>query len=188
MNWKRKMKKILFMTWAAIIFFLAIGGCAEKFIITQPRPVYIGPSELTTPSDLWPLDAVTILIDTLPEDTKVILCKNLGMKGVGDLAELSEIAKSILINAFSSRSIEINDSADKQLTISINKAFCEGIAFGWKTITVLKVRTGDGLLREYVGYRKLFNMYQSSRALELAVRNSVIEMLKSPEINNYLKN
>ncbi len=105
-----------------------------------------------------------------------------------DLYKYTDTSIGILKNILAEQNINVSSSAAKTLELSVYDA--ESIQGGWvfKASTSLRVKTGDGLVKEYLGEKRHGNGYGTTSAMERTLVICVQEMLKDQDIINYLEN
>lgn len=105
-----------------------------------------------------------------------------------DLHKYTESSIAAAKNVLERRSIRVKDDADKVLELSVYRATSEQGAFIIKETAVLRVRTGDGLEKEFEGIQRHGNTYGTTPAMERALAHSVAQMFNDEEILKYLEN
>jgi len=118
----------------------------------------------------------------------ITLGKWLGAKAVGDLYEFTESSIGAAKNIFERQGIEVTSSANKILELSVYDAKVKQGMVMFEVKATLRVRTGDGLIKEYVGVKKFGNAYATSPAVERALAQCVMQMLNDKDILEYLEN
>jgi hypothetical protein len=104
----------------------------------------------------------------------------------GNLYAFTEATIGTVKEALQRNNITIDDKADKRLELSVDRVICDS---GWEFSSgiILKVRTGNGLEKEYRNVQKHGTGYSSTRAFELAMVQCVEQMLKDKDIVGYLE-
>lgn len=118
----------------------------------------------------------------------IILCEPIGWKVLGDLYKYTDTSIDIVKDIFKRQDIIIEDKSDKILEFAVDKAKCWDGAIPDKVTITLKVKTGDGLEKEYESTRGYKNGYATTVAIEEAMVDCVKQMLYDKEILRYLEN
>ncbi|OEU76834.1 MAG: hypothetical protein BA864_03565 [Desulfuromonadales bacterium C00003093] len=118
----------------------------------------------------------------------IIIGKWVGWKVYGDLYKFTESSIGTAKNILERQNIKVTNSAGKILELSVYDAKSEQGAFIFGVTTALRVRTGDGLKKEYVGVQKHGNGYGTTAAIERALAKCVKQMLNDKDIIRYLEN
>lgn len=118
----------------------------------------------------------------------IIIGKWTGWKVKGDLHKFTETAIGTAKDILERQNIKVEKNANKILELSVYDAKSEQGAFIFGVTTKLRVRTGNDLVKEYVGIKKHGNGYGTTAAIEKALANCVLQMLKDDDIKNYLEN
>ena len=161
-----------------ISFFL---GCMEMKTNTQPFLVDSGAvSQLI-------INQSVALKNSAPQEGEIIIGKWCGWKVYGDLYKYTESTIGTIEQIFDEQNIQVNDSANKVLELEIYNA--ESIQGAWvfSASVSLRVKTGNGLMKEFTGLRKHPNGYQTTCYMERAMADCVTNMLNDQKIQDYLK-
>jgi hypothetical protein len=118
----------------------------------------------------------------------IIIGRWVGWQVQGDLHKFTESAVGTVKNVFERQNIRIRDDADKALELSVYDAKSEQEGLRFRATTALRVRTGGGLEKEYVGSRHYTNGHRTTPAIEGALALCVEQMLNDQEIIDYLEN
>ena len=112
--------------------------------------------------------------------------KWIGWKVIGDLYKYTESAIGAAKNSLEEQGIEVNDNADKVLELAVFDALSEQGMVKFRLTTKLRVKTGDGLEKEFTGIHNYANGYGTTFATERALAQCVVHMLNDADIRRYL--
>jgi len=110
-----------------------------------------------------------------------------GWKVLGDLYKYTESSVGAARNILERQNIKIEDDASRVLELSVfDVKSLQGNKF--TVTTVLRVRTGNGLKKEYEEVKHHGNGYGTTAVIEQALADCVAQMLNDKDIINYLEN
>lgn len=164
-----------------ILLFLA--GCSINHALNTKRFEVVD-------EDMTVLDvkkSVAVVNASLKKEKEVI-CKLLMHKHNGSLYEFTNAACESVKDLLHQQDIEIDQNAEKQLHLSVERAYCD---YGFKDrgMTELKVKTGDGLEKTYNGqYNNWGGGYTWTLTFERSMAVCLKKMLHDQDIIDYLEN
>jgi len=82
--------------------------------------------------------------------------------------------------------IQVLDSAEKQLIVSISEATCKDTMGGVKFEMTLNCSMGQNSSRQFSGYQHMGSMHGINFALTAATLNAVLEMFNDEEVRHYI--
>jgi len=118
----------------------------------------------------------------------LVIGKWVGWTVYGDMYKFTESAIGTAKTSLEQQNIQVKNSADKVLELSVHDAKSEQGAWTFAATTALSVKTGDGLNKEYVGVQKHGNGYGTTAAIEQALAKCVTQMLNDKDVIRYLEN
>jgi hypothetical protein len=168
----------------AILIGFSLTGCMDHKILRKPQ--------LTTDPEYLPIlnfpNSVAIIKEPLIMNEEVLVCEDIPHRYYVTSEGLTDASVYVLKDIFVRNNVEINNNGNKQLKLSIVEANCEPGVFTLNYITKIKVIAGDNINKTFSGNQTSpHNTYTSSWAIEKAIISAVLEMLKDPEIINYLQ-
>jgi len=110
-----------------------------------------------------------------------------GWRVYADFYEYTESSISTAKNILERQNIKVNNSADKILELSIYDAKSERGMWAFQVTTTLRVKTANGLKKEYVGVQKHGSGYGTTSAIEKTLAKCVTQMLNDKDIIRYLE-
>ena len=170
-----------------VFFLLVFTGCASFHTNTQIPD----PAEYSVPG-LDVMQPVTIR-NGVPESGDIMIGR-LGIWNIyGDYYKYTESAIGAATNIFESNHIKVQHGADKVLELSVYEAksrLNEKRTGSGSTVIetiALRVRTGDGLTKDYFNSQVHGVVFSATRAIERALAQCVVQMLSDKEIISYLE-
>jgi len=164
-----------------IIIFLFLTGCINY--------------RTNTKAPILPDNAVPNLNVLLPVSFRNVASKSgdilIGRwnswKVYADLYKYTESSIGAAKNILERQNIKVNNSADKILELSVFDAKSETGTWLFQVTTALRVKTGNGLKKEYVGVQKHGSGYGTTSAIERTLAKCVTQMLNDKDIIRYLE-
>ncbi len=83
--------------------------------------------------------------------------------------------------------ISVDDKEEKSLKLSIEEAVCEHGWWSFESRITLKVETGAGVIKKYEQTQSYPNGYMTTWAMEMVLKNCIIDLLKDKETISYLE-
>ena len=128
---------------------------------------------------------VTVEIQQPPRVIKIYSDLS-GGKWLANENDITQAAQHIAKDMLRQNNIELSESADKSLTLSLVEAVAEGTMVV-KANVRMKVKAGENLVKEFHGYQNFSgSLYSLNWAVESATFHSVKLMFEDPEILKYL--
>lgn len=122
-----------------------------------------------------------------PSTGKVNFCSTWLGPNTLDYADLTDYAVQSMTDIFTRNSIEVINTAEKKLSVSIAQASCIQEAAAMKYVVDIKVRAGDLPTKQFSGYQRLWSGRALGFTVTAATLNAVLEMFKDEEIRRYLE-
>lgn len=110
-----------------------------------------------------------------------------GWKIYADLYKYTESSIGTAKNILERQNLKVNNTADKILELSVYDAKSEQGSWAFQVTTALRVKTGNGLQKEYVGVQKHGSGYGTTSAIEKTLAKCVAQMLNDKDIIRYLE-
>jgi len=168
---------------ASFVFFIILCSCGINKIYPKIESRYLPDNAI---QNIKLTKSVAITNSSIgKEETR--LCGLNKREWWGKLYDITETSISITKNALQRKNIIIDDKADKMLALSVDRFTCQP---GWNDTTItstLKVKTGNGLEKEYTASEKNSTGWQMTMGFELAMTHCVEQMLNDKEILGYLE-
>lgn len=124
------------------------------------------------------------IINAQTDDTDRVYVSGIAGSDTGNLKSFTDTAVSIAKRELISRQASVLDGEKRRLALSITSIEGEVGFAVIRIITKLKVTTGSGYERVYVGDNR--SPASSFRAADGAVMRAIAEMLRDPEIVKYI--
>ncbi|MCK4486827.1 MAG: hypothetical protein KAU38_08715 [Desulfobacterales bacterium] len=177
------MTRVTHLGLLGMVMIVSLTGCVNIQVVPKPdQPI--------APEFLPHLDiphSVAVLGEFQKIPTEVLVCSGGAYRYRAQLDDLTRGAIIVLEIVFASNKIEVNQNGKKQLKLSIIDAKCESGGFALDYIAKLKVVAGDSIVKEFSGHQRCLHLWGTPWAVEMAITNAVLEMLKDDEILAYLK-
>ena len=167
-----------------VIALLVVSGCSFTHQVNIQKDFVAEAKDLPKISSTGP---VSVVMKAQIPSGSVELCEAGGRTYLADYATISEYALSSAKDVLNRNGIEVNDSAEKQLTITSLEGTCKTSHFLLQFTMDMTVKTGNGITKEYSGYQNMMHLNQRDFALSAAVLNSVLNMIAGDDIQKYLK-
>lgn len=100
-----------------------------------------------------------------------------GWRIYADLYKYTESSIATAENILQRQNIKVRNSADKTLELAVYDATSERGAWAFQVTTSLRVKTGNGLKKEYLGVQKHGSGYGTTSAIERTLAKCVTQML-----------
>ena len=156
---ERTMKRIaMFGICAAILVVLP--GCMSMRTNTRAP----GISEEAVPR--LQIEQPVAFRNSAPSSGDIVIGKWVGWTVYADLHKYTESSIAAAKNVLERQNISVKDDADKVLELSVYSATSEQGMLTFKVTTALRVRTGDGLVREYKASQKHGSGYGTTSAMQ----------------------
>lgn len=110
-----------------------------------------------------------------------------GWKIYADLYKYTESSIGTAKNILERQNLIVKDNAEKILELSVYDAKSEQGTWTFQVSTALRVKTGNGLQKEYLGVQKHGNGYGTTSAIEKTLAKCVKQMLNDKDIIRYLE-
>ena len=167
-----------------VIVVLIATGCSFTHQVNIQQDLIAEEEDLPKISSTGP---VTVVMKAQNPSGSVELCKAGGRTYFSDYKRISEFALSSAKDILGKNGIEVNDSAEKQLTITALEGKCNVSGLLLNFIMDMTVETGNGITKEYSGCQKMMHLPERDFALSAATLNAVLDMFADLEIQRYLK-
>ncbi len=105
-----------------------------------------------------------------------------------DLYKYTESAIGAAKKVLQKQNIDVKETADKVLELSVIRAKAEQGFFSFRSTTELRVRTGDGIVKEFKTSKRYGTAYVTTAVMERTLAHVVAAMFNDPEILEYLAN
>lgn len=121
---------------------------------------------------------------------------NSGAKMISDTgsffvyADLHQYTKSSISAAkkiLEAQNVEVRDDAEKVMELSIYKATSTIARWAFNATTYLRVKTGNGLLKEYTATQRHRNGFGTTSAMEKTLARGLEQMFSDKDILKYLR-
>lgn len=170
------MKRIS-LIFAVLAITLISASCVHHYTPRSSTYDLDAIDEFTSP------DAIAI-INGQPSDEDFLVVEAGIHEHFGKLSEWTEAAVEVTERELAERGMQVTDAAQKRLTLTITTASSEFGMWVIRTVTYLKVETGNGYTQVYTGDNR--SPSDLMRSIDGAIMRSVAEMLRDPEIVDYL--
>jgi len=175
-------RSAMFATCAA--FGMVLPGCLSIDIRTNTRAPSV--SEEAVP--MLHIKQSVAFRNAAPSSGEVLIGEWSNMRVYADLHKYTESAIGAATNVLKRQNISVDDDADKILELSVFGAKTEEGMWTFRSTTEMRVRTGDGLVKEFEASRKYANAYSTTAFMERTLARAVADMFSDPEILEYLEN
>jgi hypothetical protein len=157
--------------------FLLIGsGCTHIYVPNSTTFDFDAIPEFTSSKSIS-------LTNAAQNSENVLFATNMGHKWYGDMRKWTDVAIAITERELTKRGMNISDSGEKSLNMSIKSARMSTGGWGFRGYVTLAVETGDGQKMRYVGEGPSPTL---TRAIDAAIMRAVAQMLKDEKITGYL--
>jgi hypothetical protein len=181
---RRDEVKLTAKLFALILVLVVLSGCRMMTLRPNTKATDISGDAMPELNVRGPV----ALRNSSSSSEDIVIGKWIGAKVLGNLDEFTESSVGTAKKIFERQNIPIEDDADKVLELSVYDAKAEQGMVKFRATTALRVRTGDGLEKEYVGVQNYGNGHATTPAIERALGKCVVQMLSDPEITDYLEN
>lgn len=175
------MKQITILGICAAVL-LALSGCMSMH--TNTRMPGISEEKLPRLQSEQPV----AFRNGAPNVGDIVIGKWTGWTVYGDLHKYTESTIAAAKNVLERQNISVKDNANKSLELTVYSAESEQ---GWVTFRVraaLRVKTGDGLVKEFQDTIRHANGYGTTSAMERTLARCVVQMYNDPDVLKYLEN
>jgi hypothetical protein len=167
--------------WIIAVQFL-LCGCVSHHYVPNPY-VY----QISLDNDFSSTSSISFVnVQTSTED--ILFAKNGPHKFFANLQRWTEAAIDLTRQELVKRGMKVEEHATKTLKLSIDSAKTKPDGSAVRCYTTLKAETGGGYARTYLGSSRIVGPFYGVFYLmaDNSVTGAVAEMLKDPQIVNYL--
>jgi len=166
--------------WIIAVPFLAY-GCTHHHV---PDPYHY---EISLANDFSSTSSISL--ENVQTSTEDVLFATMGPhKFFANLQRWTESAITLTRQELAKRGMKVEENAAKILKLSINSVKTTPYTWVFRCETTLKVETGDGYTRTYLGQSDIsaWVYHIAYVTADNSVTQAVSEMLEDPQITNYL--
>jgi hypothetical protein len=159
-----------------------LGGCAHHHVANPYHYQISLVSEFSSTSSIS-------LVNVQTSTKDVLFARNGPHKIFANFQRWTEAAIALTQQELVKRGMKVEEHATKTLKLSIDSAkVTDNISGMFSCDTTLKVETGDGYARTYLGQSSVFGItfHIIYVTADNSVTHAVTEMLEDPQIINYL--
>ncbi len=168
-----------------IIICFGVTGCMVNHKKTLKKPYEVtGAENLPT---LTTSNSVSIIKEPLSNSDEVLLCEDFPHRWYATSKGLNDAAVHALEDIFIRNNIEVNQNGNRKLRLSVIETTCELGAFTVNHNVKIKVVGGSSIDKVFSGNQTAAHNTGVSWAVEKAIVAALLEMLKDPEMLNYLQ-
>lgn len=169
----------------SILLGVILCGCNTTHIIkTNLESRYVSDAELPKLTATKPLALKNASLNTVETQ----LCAyDRHYLVFGNLFNFTNSALGTVKNALERKGVVIDEKAAKILELSVYEVDCMPETWTFKTVSGLRIRTDDGVEMVYKGDAHIFNAFATASGFELAINDSVRQMLNDKNIISYIE-